>query len=89
MTLVQIVSQSEKWRDWAKKQERCLRDYTRPNPEGEDDFRRLATEFRAFCDPSGLILDVGCRIEPRPHTPLPKQGAATLASILSKVARNG
>lgn len=26
----------------------------------------MATEFRTFCAPNGVILDVGCGIEPRP-----------------------
>ena len=66
MMLVQMAPHSEKLREWAKKQEHGLRDYIRPKLEGEPYFRRLAIEFRTFCDPSGLILDLGCGIEPQP-----------------------
>ncbi len=54
------------WAEWIRKQERGLQDYLRPDPEGKAYVQELAAEFWAFCEPEGLILDVGCGIDPLP-----------------------
>jgi len=64
--MTQTVLHSSPWGEWIKKQERSLREYTCPETKGQEYSQAVAAEFHTFCDPSGIILDIGCGIQPRP-----------------------
>ncbi len=55
------------WAEWEEKQAKGLESYEAPDPETKRFFDGVAREFAAFCEMSGVVLDVGCGIEPDPQ----------------------
>jgi len=54
------------WREWAEKQEGLCQECNLPDPKTKAYFDEVAAEFADFCHAGGLIVDVGCGIDPHP-----------------------